>query len=210
MKAIFGLVVGIVACGGIGYEMVANDAPSWLVVLLAAIATAGILVGGRRSMLGVYVSDQGIKSRSLLNTTMVPWENVREIGNGLATIGGLYMGRDAIVIHRLDGPLVQTPVQRGDFMRPFTFRPELGRLATGPKHYDDILTSLRRHHESWCERHGRPVPAPMPQLVIAPVQPARISEPRQQVSQLHVLKRLHERGVLTDAEFERQSADLEA
>ncbi|WP_233583893.1 PH domain-containing protein, partial [Micromonospora sp. CV4] len=118
----------------------------WLAVVTAVTA--------RQAMLGVYVSAAGVRSRSLLRTTTVPWASVADIHSGVATIAGLDMGRSAIVIERTDGVSIQTPLQRGDLFRPFTFRPELGRLATWPEHYDEILTTLRTHLRE-AQRQGQ-------------------------------------------------------
>ena len=139
-------------------------------------------------------------------------------------MAGLDMGRDAIFLIRTDGLPVQTPLQRGDFFRPFTRRPELGRLATTPEHYDEILATLRlRLADARQRREPMAVPDHRPAGPTATGPPAapratahraagaaapadrRPANPR-----LHVLARLHARGVLSDAEFAAERAKLDA
>lgn len=142
---------------------VRGSTPTPFAVMVGVWLLGAVAVAARRAMLGVYVSDGGLRSRSLLRTTTVPWASVAQIRSGTASFAGLDMGRVAIVIDRTDGVPVQTPLQRGDLFRPFTFRPELGRLATWPEHYDEILATLQAHHHDAQSRGqaspaGRPVP----------------------------------------------------
>ncbi|MET9300303.1 MULTISPECIES: PH domain-containing protein [Micromonospora] len=173
---------------------------------------AGVLaVAVRRAMLGVWVSPVGVRSRSLLRTTTVPWASVVEIHSGTASIAGLDMGRDAIVIERIDGEPVQTPIQSGAIVRPF--RLELTRLVTWPEHYDEILATLRE-----CHRDARPAeqrapasPAPDPVRADRPDPPEQIRRPAPSAAQrrdIHALTRQYERGVLTDAEYAAALARL--
>ncbi|MGY0003953.1 PH domain-containing protein [Micromonospora sp. I033] len=183
--------------------------PVWLVVVVAVTA--------RQAMLGVYVSDGGIRSRSLLRTATVPWASVAEIHSGTATVAGLDMGRPAIVIERTDGVSIQTPLQRGDLFRPFTFRPELGRLATWPEHYDEILTTLRAHHrDAQCRQTASAAPPAQPPAAAPTTASARTGRTRtagaaltaDKRRDLHALIRQHQRGAFTDAEFAAELAKI--
>lgn len=177
--------------------------------VVLGVWNAGVLaVAVRRAMLGVWVSPVGVRSRSLLRTTTVPWASVAEIHSGTGSIAGLDMGRDAIVIERTDGAPVQTPIQSGAVVRPF--RLELTRLVTWPEHYDEILATLRE-----CHRNARPPeqraaasPAPDPVRVDRPdrTRPPAPSAGRRR--DIHALTRQYERGVLTDAEYAAELARL--
>ncbi|WP_431899956.1 PH domain-containing protein [Micromonospora chalcea] len=177
--------------------------------VVLGVWNAGVLaVAVRRAMLGVWVSPVGVRSRSLLRTTTVPWASVAEIHSGTGSIAGLDMGRDAIVIERTDGAPVQTPIQSGAIVRPF--RLELTRLVTWPEHYDEILATLRE-----CHREARPSeqraaasPAPDPVRVDRPdrTRPPAPSAGRRR--EIHALTRQYERGVLTDAEYAAELARL--
>ncbi|MEV7350842.1 PH domain-containing protein [Micromonospora chalcea] len=177
--------------------------------VVLGVWNAGVLaVAVRRAMLGVWVSPVGVRSRSLLRTTTVPWASVADIHSGTGSIAGLDMGRDAIVIERTDGAPVQTPIQSGAIVRPF--RLELTRLVTWPEHYDEILATLRE-----CHREARPPeqraaasPAPDPVRVDRPdrTRPPAPSAGRRR--DIHALTRQYERGVLTDAEYAAELARL--
>ncbi|MEU7951443.1 PH domain-containing protein [Micromonospora chalcea] len=177
--------------------------------VVLGVWNAGVLaVAVRRAMLGVWVSPVGVRSRSLLRTTTVPWASVADIHSGTGSIAGLDMGRDAIVIERTDGAPVQTPIQSGAVVRPF--RLELTRLVTWPEHYDEILATLRE-----CHREARPPeqraaasPAPDPVRVDRPdrTRPPAPSAGRRR--DIHALTRQYERGVLTDAEYAAELARL--
>ncbi|WP_435587706.1 PH domain-containing protein [Micromonospora aurantiaca (nom. illeg.)] len=180
--------------------------------VVLGVWNAGVLaVAVRRAMLGVWVSPVGVRSRSLLRTTTVPWASVVEIRSGTSSIVGLDMGRDAIVIERTDGEPVQTPIQSGAIVRPF--RLELTRLVTWPEHYDEILATLRE-----CHRNARPPeqrapvsPAPDPVRADRPDPPEQIRRPAPSAAQrrdLHALTRQYERGVLTDTEYAAALARL--
>ncbi|MET7469024.1 PH domain-containing protein [Micromonospora sp. NPDC005686] len=142
-------------------------------------AASGLAVGVRRAMLGVWVSDAGVRSRSLFHTTTVPWASVAEIRSGAGSILGLDMGRDAIVIERIDGDPVQTPLQSGSLIRPF--RPELTRLVTWPEHYDEILAALRECHRNARPREQSPAPDPVP--ADRPDEPEQIRRPAPSAAQ---------------------------
>ncbi|MBQ1071484.1 PH domain-containing protein, partial [Micromonospora sp. D75] len=137
--------------------------------VVLGVWNAGVLaVAVRRAMLGVWVSPVGVRSRSLLRTTTVPWASVADIHSGTGSIAGLDMGRDAIVIERTDGAPVQTPIQSGAIVRPF--RLELTRLVTWPEHYDEILATLRE-----CHREARP---PEQRAAASPApDPVRVDRP---------------------------------
>ncbi len=183
--------------------------------VVLGVWNAGVLaVAVRRAMLGVWVSPVGIRSRSLLHTTTVPWASVVDIHSGASSIMGLDMGRDAIVIERTDGAPVQTPIQSGAIVRPF--RLELTRLVTWPEHYDEILANLRE-----CHRNARPAeqrgparpasPAPDPVRAGRPDQPEQVRRSAPSAAQqrdIHALTRQYERGVLTDAEYAAELARL--
>ncbi len=190
-----------------------------LIVIPLLVWTAVCLVGAvRQAMLGVYVGDDGVRSRSMLRTTTVPWASVSEIRNGVATMAGLDMGRAAITIDRTDGGPVQTPLQRGDILRPFTFRPELGRLTTWPEHYDEILATLRACHRDWQSRTqttGRVADASStgtrptsPSLRVNRTGALREVPVADRRRDIHALTRQHQRGALTDAEFAAQLAKI--
>ncbi|MEU8365748.1 hypothetical protein [Micromonospora tulbaghiae] len=171
----------------------------------------GLVVALRRAMLGVWVSHIGIRSRSLFHTTTVPWASVVEIHNGTGSMVGLDMGRVAIVIERTGGGPVQTPIQRGDFIQPFNFRPELGRLVTWPEHYDEILATLRECHRNARPREQRAPASPDPVRAGRPDQPEPVRRPAPSAAQrrdIHALTRQYERGVLTDAEYAAALARL--
>ncbi|GLI00564.1 PH domain-containing protein [Phytohabitans aurantiacus] len=95
-------------------------------------------------MLGVFVSDTGIRSRSFFSTETVPWSSVADIRNGAGGNEGFNPGRDAIHIHLTDGTEIVTPVRRGNRLPPRLFRIEVGRVVMWPKPYDDALILLRR------------------------------------------------------------------
>ncbi|MBO4208161.1 PH domain-containing protein [Micromonospora echinofusca] len=194
--------------------------PAPAAIIFAVWLAAAVVVTVRRAMLGVYVSDDGLRSRSLLRTTTLPWAAVSDIRSGAATVAGLDIGRSAIVIERIDGVLIQTPLQRGDLFRPFTFRPELGRLATWPEHYDEILAILQAHHRDAQDRRqaaptspsvrpstagGRPA---KPSAGASRTRTARRSSSDDKRRDLHALARQHQRGALTDAEFAVESAKI--
>ncbi|MEU7769731.1 hypothetical protein AB0C44_00205 [Micromonospora taraxaci] len=179
-----------------------------------------IAVAVRQAMLGVYVSAFGIRSRTLLRTTTVPWQSVASIHSGIATIAGLDMGRSAIIIERTDGVPVQTALQRGDLLRPFTFRPELGRLATWPEHYDEILATLRAHHSDAQPRLGAPIGRSALPLAdgAGPTSPSARGRQQRTASgvpgadqrrDIHALARQHQRGALTDAEYAAALAKIQ-
>ncbi|MEH1167066.1 hypothetical protein V6V47_16955 [Micromonospora sp. CPCC 205539] len=217
--AIFGLVGMAAFTTFVVIQYLHGRVPTIGAVFLALWLPICAAVGVRQAMLGVYVSDVGVRSRSILRTTTVPWEFVSEIHSGVATMAGMDMGRSAIIIERTDGVSVQTPVQRGDFFRPFTFRPELGRVATWPEHYDEILTTLRAHHRD-AQRSRQPVPTDQP------ARPAAVDVPTTRRSagvdrtpdgltadqrrDIHALTRQHQRGALTDAEFSTALAKIQS
>ncbi|MGW3606010.1 hypothetical protein [Micromonospora sp. NPDC005161] len=136
-------------------------------------------------------------------------------------IAGLDMGRAAIVVERTDGVSVQTPLQRGDLFRPFTFRPELGRLAAWPEHYDEILATLQAHLREARRRGQAPgTGRPAQPSSTAGARPTPTSagarwagaSPGRQTSDkrrdIHALTRQHQRGALTDAEFAAKLAKI--
>ncbi|MFI6263370.1 PH domain-containing protein [Micromonospora sp. NPDC051006] len=218
-SAMLGLV-GVAGFGvflGILYVRGHLSAP--MAVLCGVWLAAALAVTARRAVLGVYVSDGGLRTRSLLRTITLPWESVAAIRSGTASIGGLDMGRTAIVIERADGVLIQTPLQRGDVFRPFTFRPELGRLATWPEHYDEILATLRAHHRDAQRRRPAASAAqlPLPPPGVGSTSPTdgvtRTPAPHDAVSadqrrDIHTLIRQHQRGALSDAEFAVELAKI--
>ncbi|MET8122899.1 hypothetical protein [Micromonospora sp. NPDC005189] len=194
--------------------------PASVATLMGAWLAVCLAVAVRQTMLGVYVSADGIRSRTLLHTTTVPWESVAAIHSGIATIAGLDMGRSAIVIERTDGVSVQTALQRGDLLRPFTFRPELGRLATWPEHYDEILTTLRAHHRDAQPRHNAQTGGPArpftadagttsPSVGVGGPRITRGDPTADQRRDIHALTRQHQRGALTDAEFAAALAKIQ-
>ncbi|MET8833451.1 PH domain-containing protein [Micromonospora sp. NPDC004540] len=216
-------VLGLVAVAGLAtffaIMYVRGQLPTPVAILLAVWLAGAVAVTARHAMLGVYVSDGGIRSRSLLRTATVPWASVAEIHSGTATMAGFDMGRVAIVIERTDGVSIQTPLQRGDLFRPFTFRPELGRLATWPEHYDEILTTLRAHHHDAQRRRtaSTALPAPPP-AATRPMNPsagagraraARDALTAEQRRDIHALTRQHQRGALTDIEFAAELAKIQ-
>ncbi|WP_433287473.1 PH domain-containing protein [Micromonospora sp. CA-244673] len=232
-------LLGLVAAVAVGTFLVAGhvrgSVPAPLAVLAVLWLIVAVTVTARQAMLGVYVSARGLRSRSLLRTTTVPWASVARIRNGTASIAGLDMGRVAIVIDRTDGPSVQTPLQRGDLFRPFTFRPELGRLATWPEHYDEILAILQAHHHDAQRRgqappEGRPGspagwPPSLPGQSTPPagrpaaggvrqagpstgIGPASGVPSADRRRDIHALTRQHERGALTDAELAAELARI--
>ncbi|SBT63501.1 PH domain-containing protein [Micromonospora sediminicola] len=211
-----GALLGVLLTAGVGAFLVVSGlygvVPAPVAVFGAAWLALGLVVGVRQAMLGVYVSDVGVRSRAMFRTTTVPWESVAEIRSGTGSMAGLDMGRLAIVIDRVDGEPVQTPLQRGHF-RLFSLNPELGRLATWPEHYDEILTTLRAHHRA-ARRAGPPSPplgrpsppAGPPSPPAGPPSPpaGAAGSPTLSADQrrdLHVLARQHQRGALTDAEY---------
>ncbi|MFG2057194.1 PH domain-containing protein [Micromonospora sp. NPDC048930] len=218
-------VLGLVAAAPVITFLVIVYLHGWMpapsAILFGVWLAGGLAATARQAMLGVYVSDHGLRSRSLLRTTTVPWASVADIRSGTASVAGLDMGRVAIIIERTDGVRIQTPLQRGDLFRPFTFRPELGRLATWPEHYDEILATLRAHHRD-AQRH-RQVPATgrLAQPSAADSRPAsppaggsrmrvaRDAAPADKRRDLHVLTRQHQRGELTDAEFAAALAKIQ-
>ncbi|MEU4661328.1 hypothetical protein AB0F83_06220 [Micromonospora chalcea] len=182
--------------------------PGPMAAFAVAWTAVGLVVWVRRAMLGVWVSPVGIRSRSLLHTTTVPWASVVDIHSGASSIMGLDMGRDAIVIERTDGAPVQTPIQSGAIVRPF--RLELTRLVTWPEHYDEILANLRECHREarLPEQRAAASPAPDPVRVDRPdrTRPPAPSAGRRR--DIHALTRQYERGVLTDAEYAAELARL--
>ncbi|WCN80251.1 hypothetical protein [Micromonospora sp. LH3U1] len=194
--------------------------PAPVAVLFGAWLAVCFAVAVRQAMLGVYVSADGIRSRTLLSTITVPWESVSAIRSGIATIAGLDMGRSAIIIERTDGVSVQTALQRGDLLRPFTFRPELGRLATWPEHYDEILATLREHHRDAQPRHRAQTGVPAsPSTAGAGTTSQSVGVGRTDITRggpsadqrrdIHALTRQHQRGALTDAEFAAALAKIQ-
>ncbi|MDG4780119.1 hypothetical protein O7614_10755 [Micromonospora sp. WMMD961] len=215
-------LVGQAAFGTILSIMYVRERPFPLpvAILVGAWLAVCFAVGVRQAMLGVYVSAFGIRSRTMLRTTTVPWASVASIHSGIATIAGLDMGRSAIIIERTDGVSVQTALQRGDLLRPFTFRPEVGRLATWPEHYDEILTTLRAHQRD--AQPGRTAQASGPTRSLtggagttsasAPVGRSRAARGGPGVDRrrdIHALARQHQRGALTDAEYAAALAKIE-
>ncbi|MEU5914215.1 hypothetical protein [Micromonospora sp. NPDC047527] len=195
--------------------------PAPVVILFGAWLVVCAAVALRQAMLGVYVSACGIRSRTLLHTTTVPWESVAAVQSGIATIAGLDMGRSAIIIERTDGAPVQTALQRGDLLRPFTFRPELGRLATWPEHYDEILATLRAHHRDAQPRYTGQTGGPArpgtggagttrPSAGVGRTGVTRGGPTADQRRDLHALTRQHQRGALTDAEFAAALAKIQS
>lgn len=194
--------------------------PAPVAVLFGAWLAVCFAVAVRQTMLGVYVSAGGIRSRTLLRTTTVPWESVAAIHSGIATIAGLDMGRAAIIIERTDGVSVQTALQRGDMLRPFTFRPEFGRLATWPEHYDEILATLRAHHRDAQPQHRAQTGGPAgpstagagttsPSAGVGWRRITRGGPTADQRRNIHALTRQHQRGALTDAEFAAALAKIQ-
>ncbi|MFI7075303.1 PH domain-containing protein [Micromonospora sediminicola] len=203
-----GALLGVLLTAGVGAFLVVGGlygvVPAPVAVFGAAWLALGLVVGVRQAMLGVYVSDVGVRSRAMFRTTTVPWESVAEIRSGTGSMAGLDMGRLAIVIDRVDGEPVQTPLQRGHF-RLFSLNPELGRLATWPEHYDEILTTLRAHHRA-ARPAGPPLRPPFPTAETGPAgAPALSADQRRD---LHALARQHQRGALTDAEYAAAVARL--
>ncbi|WP_431874193.1 PH domain-containing protein [Micromonospora marina] len=211
--AIFAVVVMVGLSAFLVIAAGSGMMPGTEAVLFGVWLVPGLLVTVRRAMLGVWVSHIGVRSRSLFHTTTVPWASVVEIRNGTGSMAGLDMGRVAIVIERTEGEPVQTPIQRGDFLRPFTFRPELGRLATWPEHYDEILSALRECHRNArpAGRHEPTSPVPDPVRADRPDQPDQVRRPARNAAQrrdIHALTRQYERGALTDAKYAAELARL--
>ncbi|WBC13170.1 PH domain-containing protein [Micromonospora sp. WMMA1998] len=205
-----GALLGVLLAAGVGAFLVVGGlravVPAPVAVFGGAWLALGLVVGVRQAMLGVYVSDVGVRSRAMFRTTTVPWASVAEIRSGTGSMAGLDMGRLAIVIDRVDGEPVQTPLQRGHF-RLFSLNPELGRLATWPEHYDEMLTTLRAHHRA-ARRAGPPSPLGRPS---PPAGAGAAGSPTLSADQrrdLHVLARQHQRGALTDAEYAAAVARL--
>ncbi|MEV0158160.1 hypothetical protein AB0H57_31305 [Micromonospora sp. NPDC050686] len=212
-------VLGLVAVAGVGTFLlityVRDGMPALLAVLFGGWLTGAVAVTARQAMLGVYVSDVGIRSRLLLRTTTVSWDAVSDIRSGTATVAGLDMGRDAIIIERSDGVSIQTALQRGHLFRPF--RPELGRLPTWSEHYDEILATLRSHHRDAQRRRQSPAHLTQPSARTRPTgpsagagqaRPARAASTADQRRDIHTVTRQHQRGALTDAEFAAELARI--
>ena len=56
--------------------LLADAAPLWFLMWPYAIGLPGLVFGVRQVMLGVYVSDEGVMSRSLTSTRRVAWPSV--------------------------------------------------------------------------------------------------------------------------------------
>src|SRR5689334_21524460 len=56
--------------------LLAGAAPWWFLAWLYMVGLAGLAVGVRQVMLGVYVSDDGVMSRSLTRTRRIAWPSV--------------------------------------------------------------------------------------------------------------------------------------
>jgi hypothetical protein len=97
--------------------LLAHTAPLWFLAWLYAGGLAGVVVGGRPVMLGVYVSDEGVMSRALTSTRHIAWPAVSGFHSAPATMGGIELGRDALFIDvtgggaGADGRAVPAPVR---------------------------------------------------------------------------------------------------
>ncbi|MEU8260463.1 hypothetical protein AB0C02_07565 [Micromonospora sp. NPDC048999] len=216
-------VLGLVGVAGFATFLVImfvhGEMPTPFAFFVGVWLPGAVAATVRQAMLGVYVSDGGIRSRSFWRTTTVPWGSVSDIRSGTSTMAGLDMGRVAIIIERTDGVSIQTPLQRGYIFRPFEFNPPLGRLATWPEHYDEILATLRAHHRD-AQRRRQTTPTGQlahPAAATRPTSPsARASGTRQtrdaltadQRRDINALTRQHQRGALTDAEFAAELAKI--
>src|SRR5690349_2000189 len=67
--------------------LLADVAPWWFFVLPYTVGLPGPVVGVRQVMLGIYVSDEGVMSRSLTKTRRVAWPAVSGFRSAPATIG---------------------------------------------------------------------------------------------------------------------------
>ncbi len=216
-------MLGLVGVAGFAMLLVIafvhGEIPAPFAFILGVWLPGAVAAAVRQAMLGVYVSDGGIRSRSFWRTTTVPWASVSDIRSGTATMAGLDMGRVAIIIERTDGALIQTPLQRGYIFRLFEFNPGLGRLATWPEHYDEILATLQAHHRD----AQRPLQTPPIGQLAYPSAATRPARPSAGVSgtrptgdaltadkrrDIHALTRQHERGALTDAEYAAELAKI--
>ncbi|WP_167666736.1 PH domain-containing protein [Micromonospora narathiwatensis] len=223
LDAVSGFAVqGLVAAVGVGTFLVVmfarEEVPTPLAILFGVWLTGSVAVTARRAMLGVYVSDDGIRSRSMLRTTTVPWASVSAVRSGAAIVAGLDQGRTAITIERTDGVSVPTPIQRGGLVRSFLFWLNLGQVATWPEHYDEILATLQAHHRDARRRRqtasdDRPAqpsaagPA-SPSTDVGRAPTARDASTDDRRRDIHTLTRQHQRGALTDAEFAAELARI--
>lgn len=201
-------LLGVVSIGAlVVHAVVRTRAP---VVVIAAFLTylgaaSGLLV--RQAMVGVSVNAAGIRSRSLVRTEAVLWRDVADIRSREAMFAGVDLDREAIFIELAGGRVIQTPLQRGRRYAQFDVVPSLGRLRVWPDHYDEILQALRD-----CLREARgPAPDASPPTPASSRRAVDLSWPGPPPAldnELHVLVRKHERGELTDAEFDAAKAAL--
>jgi hypothetical protein len=192
----------------------AGAAPLWFLILPYAVGLPGLVVGVRQVMLGVYVSEEGVMSRSLTSTRRVAWPSVSGFRSAPATIGGIELGRDALFIDVAGGEAVQTAVLCRRRYGQFEALPRFGRLRYWPDEYDEVVAVLQRAvsaHRPVGEPRVAEVAVPPAPVSPQPVRAARPPWHRAQAefdNQVHVLTRKHRRGDLTDEEFAAAMARL--
>jgi hypothetical protein len=194
--------------------LLAHTAPLWFLAWLYAGGLAGVIVGGRQVMLGVYVSDEGVISRCLTSTRRVAWPAVAGFRNAPATIGGIELGRDALFLDVAGDGAVQTAVLCRRRYGQFDHLPRFGLVRYWPDEYDEVLAMLQHVLRARRTVAEPPAGEVALQSAAAPPQPVRATRPpwhrapAQFDNQVHLLTRKHGRGELTDEEFAAAMARL--
>ncbi|MFD0743402.1 PH domain-containing protein [Phytohabitans flavus] len=210
-------LIGLAILGAIFVPgIVRSQLPTWLAVFILSVLALSVAAGVRRVMLGVYVSETGIRSRNAWRTVTLPWASVLDIRSGNADAD---TDRRAIVIEGTDGTVVRTPLQHGDILQQHQIRPEWTWLNLSREEYDEILETLREHHrraqggqrKAPERRSATAMPASTTITAAPSTRDKRTPAVRTGLTaaqRRHALVRQHERGALTDAEFAAELAKL--
>jgi hypothetical protein len=186
-------VVGLVVVPLIVYGLVVSDAPIAAFVVLAIFGTVFLTVLGRQAILGVYVADVGVRSRTMLHTWTAPWTDVVTF-RSLPSMSRITRGQSGIVIELTGGRSIRTPITVGHSTMQNMIVARLGISAMYASQYDDVLTAL----DAAAAEAQRDMPYP-PRIGSACAQPT-MSDRDIDVA-AHVLTRKHQRAELTDEEF---------
>lgn len=169
----------------------------WLYPLILLVPALAVSV--RTAMVGLFVSEKGVRSRGFFVVATVEWNQIADIRSGYVSYFGAVTGRRCIVLDLVDGTTVQTPIRMRLPRRLFMVneRYDIAGASTNAAHYDYILQTLQH----LLGEHGGSVATP------APARPAVAAADNRE--QLHTLERLRQRGSITDDEYARLRGQFE-
>lgn len=124
----------------------------WMLAVVGPVWLYAVGFAVRSSMLGVYVSDEGVMSRTLTGTRRVEWRSV-------AGIGSRGPGRQSIYLDLVGGESVRTAIVLRHLSDTRYSKERFGRVRYWPDPFDEIVAILRAE---LAARRPAPLPSDQP------------------------------------------------